>query len=71
MSATARSCSHVIAAWAMGEGPIYFPPEAGLPLGGEDGKNYIKVEIHYNNPGLISGVVDNSGFELVVTTELR
>ncbi|EPB70272.1 copper type II ascorbate-dependent monooxygenase domain protein [Ancylostoma ceylanicum] len=51
--------------------PIYFPPEAGLPLGGEDGKNYIKVEIHYNNPGLISGVVDNSGFELVVTTELR
>ncbi|KAK6753159.1 hypothetical protein RB195_012639 [Necator americanus] len=71
MSATARSCSHVIAAWAMGEGPIYFPPEAGLPLGGEYGKDYIKVEIHYNNPGLLSGVVDNSGFELVVTTELR
>ncbi|KHJ98535.1 copper type II ascorbate-dependent monooxygenase domain protein [Oesophagostomum dentatum] len=50
--------------------PIYFPPEAGLPLGG-DGKNYIKVEIHYNNPGLLYDVFDNSGFEFVVTTELR
>ncbi|VDK73706.1 unnamed protein product [Cylicostephanus goldi] len=51
--------------------PIYFPPEAGLPLGGENGKDYVKVEIHYNNPGLIAGVYDNSGFEIVVTTDLR
>ncbi|VDO70279.1 unnamed protein product [Heligmosomoides polygyrus] len=71
MSPEARSCSHVIAAWAMGEGSIYYPPEAGLPLGGKRGRKYLKVEIHYNNPQLFSGVEDESGFEFVVTPRLR
>ncbi|WKY17182.1 hypothetical protein Q1695_001644 [Nippostrongylus brasiliensis] len=70
-SPAARSCSHVIAAWAMGEGPIYYPPEAGLPLGGRRGNKYLKVELHYNNPQLLYGYADRSGFEFVVTPKLR
>uniref|UniRef100_A0A1I7X4N1 Cu2_monooxygen domain-containing protein n=1 Tax=Heterorhabditis bacteriophora TaxID=37862 RepID=A0A1I7X4N1_HETBA len=58
-----KSCSHVIAAWAMGEGPIFYPREAGLPIGGLGAHKYIMVEIHYNNIHKLTGVIDSSGFE--------
>ena len=29
------------------------------------------VEIHYNNPNLISGLIDNSGFNITYTPNLR
>lgn len=29
-----EACKRVIAAWAMGAGPIFYPLEAGLPIGG-------------------------------------
>ncbi|PIO59983.1 copper type II ascorbate-dependent monooxygenase domain protein [Teladorsagia circumcincta] len=66
----ARSCSHVIAAWAKGEGPIYYPSEAGLPIGGKTGRKFLKVEIHYNNPTMESGIIDESGFVFHVTPRL-
>lgn len=66
-----KSCSHVIAAWAMGEGSIRYPQEAGLPLGGLRKTVSIMVEIHYNNPDRDSGVVDNSGVQFIVTPSLR
>ncbi|CAD6189154.1 unnamed protein product [Caenorhabditis auriculariae] len=66
-----RSCSHVIAAWAMGEGPISYPSEAGLPIGGKGSSRYVMVEIHYNNPGNLANVIDNSGFKFIVTPSLR
>uniref|UniRef100_A0A0R3PY91 DOMON domain-containing protein n=1 Tax=Angiostrongylus costaricensis TaxID=334426 RepID=A0A0R3PY91_ANGCS len=70
-SKEARSCSGVLAAWAKGEGAIYYPSEAGRPIGGRKGKKYVKVEIHYNNPRKYSGIIDDSGIEIVVTTNLR
>ncbi|CAP27443.1 Protein CBR-TBH-1 [Caenorhabditis briggsae] len=66
-----KSCSHVIAAWAMGEGPIHYPREAGLPIGGKGKNEYVMVEIHYNNPELHKGVMDTSGFQFYVTGLLR
>ncbi|CTQ87076.1 Tyramine beta-hydroxylase [Caenorhabditis elegans] len=66
-----KSCSHVIAAWAMGEGPIHYPKEAGLPIGGKGKNAYVMVEIHYNNPELHKGVIDSSGFQFFVTGQLR
>ncbi|CAI2343593.1 unnamed protein product [Caenorhabditis sp. 36 PRJEB53466] len=69
--AKAKSCSHVIAAWAMGEGPIQYPREAGLPIGGKGKNEYVMVEIHYNNPELHKGVMDTSGFQFFVTGMLR
>lgn len=69
--AKSKSCSHVIAAWAMGEGPIIYPREAGLPFGGKGRDEYVMVEIHYNNPDLHKGVMDKSGFQFYVTGMLR
>ncbi|KAK6034811.1 hypothetical protein COOONC_27682 [Cooperia oncophora] len=60
MDKEARSCSH----------PIFYPPEAGLPIGGRTGKKYLKVEIHYNNPTLQSGIIDDSGFVIYATSKL-
>ena len=31
--------------------------EAGLPVGGPDFNPFVMLEVHYNNPGLISGKV--------------
>ncbi|VDK50143.1 unnamed protein product [Anisakis simplex] len=66
-----RSCSKVIAAWSFGAGALNYPPEAGMPIGGDDYYPYLMVEIHYNNVDKLSGVVDNSGFTLSYTDELR
>ncbi|XGW34056.1 hypothetical protein V3C99_018096, partial [Haemonchus contortus] len=51
--------------------PINYPYEAGLPLGGQTGKKYLKVEIHYNNLRLQAGIFDESGFVFFVTPNLR
>ncbi len=32
---------------------------------------YIVLQIHYNNPGLVSGVYDDSGFQITYTSHLR
>ena len=47
------------------------PEDVGLPLG-SDGICLLKLEIHYDNPGLDVGVADNStGMRLYWTTEKR
>lgn len=67
----AHMCSKVLAAWAMGAGPVIYPKEAGLPFGGPGFRPLVMVEIHYNNPELASGIVDNSGFKFTFTPKLR
>ncbi|KAG8337202.1 hypothetical protein J6590_029567 [Homalodisca vitripennis] len=47
-----KVCKKVLAAWAMGATPFYFPQEAGLPVGGEGYNLYAMLEVHYNNPEL-------------------
>ncbi|CAH8671649.1 unnamed protein product [Schistosoma margrebowiei] len=66
-----KECREVIAAWAMGSTGLTFPEEAGIPIGGLRGKEYAVIEIHYNNPKNISGIIDNSGFRLYITNQLR
>ncbi|CAG0879812.1 unnamed protein product [Darwinula stevensoni] len=48
-------CKRVLAAWAMGASPFWYPQEAGLPIGGADFNRYVMLEVHYNNPDKISG----------------
>lgn len=36
-----------------------------------EGFNSLQLEIHYNNPNLVSNVVDNSGVRFYYTTKLR
>ncbi|VDM47615.1 unnamed protein product [Toxocara canis] len=66
-----HGCSKVIAAWAFGAGPVVYPPEAGMPLGGPGFYPYLMVEIHYNNVERERDVVDNSGFTITYTDQLR
>ncbi|XP_016144316.1 dopamine beta-hydroxylase-like [Sinocyclocheilus grahami] len=64
-------CRHVLAAWAMGAEPFYYPADAGLPLGGEGSSRFLRLEVHYHNPLLISGRSDSSGIRLWYTPSLR
>lgn len=65
------SCKRVIAAWAMGAEALVYPPEAGLPIGGQNFSRFVMLEIHYNNPELRSDVVDSSGIQFYYTKDLR
>lgn len=35
---------------------FYYPPDAGLPMGGPGSSRFLRLEVHYHNPLLISGV---------------
>ncbi|XP_062869784.1 dopamine beta-hydroxylase [Trichomycterus rosablanca] len=66
-----NSCRHVLAAWALGAEPFYYPLDAGLPLGGKGSSRFLRLEVHYHNPLLISGRHDSSGIRLWFTPSLR
>ena len=46
----------------------YFPEEAGLPFGDENSPKYLMMEVHYDNPQLLSGLTDNSGMSRTTST---
>ena len=56
--------------WAVGGGAFYFPENAGYPIG-NDGYNFYKIEMHYNNPSLRTDIIDSSGLRLKLTSKLR
>ncbi|XP_035995693.1 dopamine beta-hydroxylase [Fundulus heteroclitus] len=64
-------CRHVLAAWAMGAEAFYYPPDAGLAIGGPGSSRFLRLEVHYHNPLLISGRHDSSGIRLHYTPSLR
>ncbi|XP_072228027.1 dopamine beta-hydroxylase [Leuresthes tenuis] len=66
-----NSCRHVLAAWAMGAEAFYYPPDAGLAMGGPGSSRFLRLEVHYHNPLLISGRRDSSGIRLHYTPSLR
>lgn len=66
-----RLCSKVMALWAMGAGSFTYPKEAGLPVGGKQFNPHIRLEVHFNNPKLKSGVIDSSGMRIKVISKLR
>nr|XP_039267528.1 dopamine beta-hydroxylase-like [Styela clava] len=66
-----KRCDHVMAAWAKGADIIWYPKEAGIPLGEPSQSRFARLEVHYNNPARIKGVVDNSGIKFFYTKNLR
>lgn len=64
-------CRHVLAAWAMGAEAFYYPPDAGLPMGGPGSSRFLRLEVHYHNPLIISDRRDSSGIRLHYTRSLR
>ncbi|KAK9956808.1 hypothetical protein ABG768_014518 [Culter alburnus] len=66
-----EECIEVVAVWGIGGGAFELPEMAGLPIGGNVGDFFYRLEIHYNNPNKIAGRVDNSGLRFYCTSELR
>ncbi|KAG8447492.1 hypothetical protein GDO86_014841 [Hymenochirus boettgeri] len=66
-----NSCRHVLAAWAMGAKPFYYPEDAGLAFGGPDSSRFLRLEVHYHNPLQLKGLRDSSGIRLHYTPSLR
>ncbi|XP_067141872.1 DBH-like monooxygenase protein 1 [Centruroides vittatus] len=64
------NCQTVLFSWALGGESFILPKHVGLPFGGKDGIFFL-LEIHYDNPNLMSGIVDHSGLRLYYTTHLR
>nr|XP_042896022.1 DBH-like monooxygenase protein 1 isoform X2 [Parasteatoda tepidariorum] len=63
-------CESIYAAWGIGGLDLVMPEKAGLPLGDKPNL-YFVLEIHYDNSEFRSGVVDESGFRVYYTPNLR
>ncbi|XP_068226831.1 DBH-like monooxygenase protein 1 isoform X1 [Palaemon carinicauda] len=67
-----KYCTTPIIAWAIGGEGSFTPDHVGFPLGEEHGgSTYFMMEMHYDNPNLRKGVVDNSGLRIFHTEKLR
>lgn len=55
---------NLIYAWAPGDEGWALPANVGFPIFESDNRQAISVEIHYNNPELVSGQIDSSGIRL-------
>lgn len=56
--------------WGPGGKGLKMPENAGFRVGNNGYKTF-RIQYHYDNPGLISGKVDNSGLRLHYTDNLR
>ncbi|KFM62884.1 DBH-like monooxygenase protein 1, partial [Stegodyphus mimosarum] len=65
-----KKCEGVFLAWAVGGEDLVLPEHVGLPLDPSPSKYYM-LEIHYDNPFHKEGIVDQSGFRIYYTPELR
>jgi len=63
-------CSTAAYAWAIGSEGLTFPVNVGLEMS-VDYISYVKLQIHYDNPDEVSGVVDSSGLKIYYTPTLR
>jgi len=45
------------------EQDFYYPENVAYPVGGPGNPEFVVLEMHYDNPQLVSGVVDSSGME--------
>jgi Copper type II ascorbate-dependent monooxygenase, C-terminal domain len=55
-----------------GEGPTAMPQNIGIPMFDPNGNfRSIALEIHYNNPETLEGLVDTSGFRIYYSTQPR
>eukprot|EP01113_Clastostelium_recurvatum_P047859 TRINITY_DN85_c0_g2_i1.p1 TRINITY_DN85_c0_g2~~TRINITY_DN85_c0_g2_i1.p1 ORF type:complete len:635 (-),score=137.14 TRINITY_DN85_c0_g2_i1:138-2042(-) len=65
-------CDLLVYGWGLGGNALILPKEAGIPLkDSPDAVRFLMLQIHYNNPTLISGVTDHSGVRISYTKHLR
>jgi len=66
----ATQCPTAIWAWAPGIDPMIVPDVAGFRFG-PNGYKSVFINIHYDNPSHVVGLVDNSGVRIHYTANLR
>ena len=64
-------CVIAFSGWALGASDIEFPLDVGMPIGGSETFDTLILEVHYNNPSLVSGIVDDSGVRWYYTDQVR
>lgn len=59
--------------WTFGSSPFRLPSDVGFVIGpGEkDGFQGFRLEVHYYNPNLIEGIIDNSKLRIYYSSDLR
>jgi len=66
-----EDCITFVFLWAVGSDKMVAPEEAGMLVGrGTDALHGV-IQIHYDNPKAIPGIVDRSGVEVLLTPRLR
>jgi hypothetical protein len=70
---TCDNMNEVAYVWAPGEHPVSFPEDMGAPLFGIEAGGFqaYNIQIHYNNPLLVDGVIDSSGVRFYYTETPR
>lgn len=63
--------NELVYVWAPGEGAVSLPENLGSPLFGEDGFQAFEIEVHYNNPQQLQGIIDSSGVRVFWTSQPR
>jgi Copper type II ascorbate-dependent monooxygenase, N-terminal domain/DOMON domain/Copper type II ascorbate-dependent monooxygenase, C-terminal domain len=56
--------------WAPGEVPLNLPSNVGSPLG-SNGFQSFSMQVHYDNPDGVSGMIDDSGVRMYYTSKKR
>lgn len=69
--AAANKCVVPMGGWTPGANIVETVPWTGVPIGSAFGIKALTVNVHYNNPGKVAGVVDSSGMRLWYTPNLR
>ena len=69
---TDSGCSSLMWSWAMGLDLMVLPDSAGFRIGSSTfAASHVILEVHYDNPALESGLVDDFGFEAYYVDTLR
>ena len=72
LGALNSGCSSLMWSWAVGGGAFVLPESAGFRIGtGPDAISHAILEVHYDNPGLEAGVIDEFGFEMFYVDTFR
>jgi len=69
-AAVNSGCITAAYAWAIGAEAMTFPADVGLEMS-TSYLNYVKLQIHYDNPDELSTVIDSSGVRIYYTSTLR
>ncbi|XP_073252711.1 DBH-like monooxygenase protein 1 [Porites lutea] len=60
-----------IAGWAIGGKAFYYPEHVGFAIGKADSPKVVFLEVHYDNPQNLKGMIDSSGLRFHYTKQLR